>query len=80
MKTSWTSGLTGQQKEEMTASFAAASTMRARAKEIIEDKIKTAHKEKISKEGYADPNWAYKQADLCGYERAMHEIISLFSN
>lgn len=30
-----------------------------------------------SENDYNNPNWAYKQADLVGYKRAMNEIIKM---
>lgn len=30
-----------------------------------------------SENDYDNPNWAYKQADLVGYKRAMNEIIKM---
>lgn len=77
MKTSLTSGLTKQQKEEMVSSFQASAALRARYISIAEGKIDSMQKERVSKDGYAEPNWAFKQADACGYERALREFISL---
>lgn len=77
MKTAITKGLTGQAKEEMKASFASSAAFRQRVIELLQEKINTASKERVSKDAYNNPSWAYMQADLCGYERAMQEIVSL---
>jgi hypothetical protein len=80
MKTAWTKGLTGQAKEEMKSSFASGAALRARLSVLLQEKIDTASKDRVSKDAYANANWAYLQADLCGYERAMQEILSLLQN
>lgn len=79
MKTSWTKGMNAQQKEVVKASFAASADVRLRCITLIKEKIETAHKARNSDGAYENSNWAYKQADFCGYERAMEEIISLLS-
>ncbi len=80
MKTSWTKGLDARQKEEMEASFGASASVRSRMIALLQEKIKTANKERICKDGYAAANWAYLQADLSGYIRALEESISLLEN
>lgn len=79
MKTAITKGLTGQAKEEMVSSFKASAYLRKRVIDLMHEKIETARKEAISKDAYLSPSWAYLQADACGYQRAMQEIISLLS-
>jgi len=79
MKVSWTKGLSPAKKEEIRKSFLACADVRERLSYLIKEKITTARKESISKEGYETNNWAYKQADICGYERALEEIISIIS-
>lgn len=77
MKTVWTSGLTLEQKKEMTSAFTSAGLLRERLSGILEDKIETNRNGVVSKTSYDNPNWAYLQADAVGYERAIKEIISL---
>lgn len=77
MKTSWTTGLDKDEKKEVELSYKAAGVLRERLAVLANDKINTADKKSYSEEGYECPNWAYKQADLAGYKRAMKEIISL---
>jgi len=79
MKTTWTKGLKGEEKKEIADSFSSSSRIRNKQVELLRDKIETADKTALSKEGYECPNWAYKQADLQGYKRALSEVISLIS-
>lgn len=77
MKTSWTKGLDADEKKEVRLSYNGSGVLRLRLEGLLEDKIGTAEKESYDKNGYECPNWAYKQADLAGYKRALKEIISL---
>ena len=77
MKTSWTKGLDVDEKKEVTLSFNASAVLRLRLEALLEEKIVSADKDSYSKEGYDCPNWAYKQADLAGYKRAIKDTISL---
>lgn len=79
MKTTWIKGLEGREKEEMEASFSSSAGLRLRGIEICREKIEVCRKASISSDAYNSPNWAYKQADAVGYERALQEIINLFS-
>lgn len=44
---------------------------------IVNIKIATAEQARLAEKGYASPSWAFRQADLNGYLRAWHEILSL---
>lgn len=79
MKTTWTAGLTSEQKQEITADYKSAVSLRKRLEKLVTDKIDSAHRESLKREGYNSPSWAYQQADKIGYERALKEIISLIS-
>lgn len=79
MKTLWTKGLVGQKREEMEREFAASAHLRERLATILKEKIEAKRTKKVSEDEYANPNWAYKQADLIGYERALGEVISLIT-
>lgn len=79
MKTSWTSGLTPQQKEEITSNFGHSSLVRERLTAILTSKMETNDKELVTKELYESPSWALRQADGVGYKRALNEVISLLS-
>lgn len=80
MKTKWITGLTGQAKEAIKASFLASKDVRDRLKLICIDKIRINHNKRITEEGYSNPSWAFLQADASGYERALTEIISLLED
>lgn len=80
MKRSWTAGLTdASKKAEITAQFEGSSLMRQRLKELIQKKQETARVASLSKEDYKDANWAFKQADSIGYQRAMEEIMDILN-
>ena len=77
MKTSLTKGLDEQQAKEVTLTFNASAVLRERLISLLSEKSIAADKESMSKDGYDCPNWAYKQADMQGYKRALSEISSL---
>ena len=77
MKTAWTKGLASDEVKEITLSYGGSAVLRIRLAQLLGEKIGTADKKSYSEDGYDCPNWAYKQADLAGYKRAMKEIISL---
>jgi len=79
MKTVWTKGLDEEHSSEMRTAFLQGTLVRERIIEIINEKINTSRKERITKDAYETPNWGFKQADACGYERAMQELISIFT-
>lgn len=79
MKTSWTKGMNVKEKEEMSSSFSSSAFLRMRAIELCKEKIDVCRKASISSDAYESPNWAFKQADAVGYQRAMQEIINLLS-
>ncbi len=60
-------------------SFKAAIPFRDALEEVLESKMKEAHNAQISSQGYSTNAWPYKQADFCGYQRALKEIISFLS-
>ena len=77
MKTAITKGLVGEAKKEMEREFEASSLLRRRLTALLFEKTNTRRTKSISEDEYSSPNWAYKQADVVGYERALHEVISL---
>lgn len=79
MKKSWLSGLEGDSIEVMKGDYERSLYLRQRLKEMIETKMKSSETEATSKDSYKDPNWAYLQADLVGYKRALKEVIELIS-
>tara|TARA_R110000823_G_C15952958_1_gene502561 strand:- start:37981 stop:38223 length:243 start_codon:yes stop_codon:yes gene_type:complete len=76
MKQAWTKGLEGDASKEMRSHFLSASVMRKRMIKMLMDKELEASKAGRSKAGYDCPNWAFKQADMSGYIRALHDVIS----
>jgi len=80
MKKSWVQGLESDAAKEMRGFFTGSTNMRKRLTKLLKDKEEEAYRTARSKEGYECPNWAYKQADLTGYTRALNDIISLIEN
>ncbi len=80
MKSVLIAGLTPQSKEEVVASFNASGLLRERLTTILDKKLQASKTTKVSVETYANPSWAYLQADANGYERAIKEVISLLSS
>lgn len=78
MKVNWIAGLKDEaRKKEIRQSFTASLVMRKRLMELLEKKMRESWTSSISEDSYDAPNWALKQADARGYERAMKEIMSL---
>lgn len=67
------------QEIELRQSFVAAVPLRRALSEVIEGKITEAHNAQIANSNYSNPNWAFKQADSAGYQRAMKEILNFLS-
>lgn len=78
MKTEWTKGVQDAQLVlDIKGNFKGSIVIRNRLSKMLNSKIDAAYRQSRSKEGYDSPNWAYKQADTQGYNRALSEIISL---
>lgn len=78
MKTIWYKWADSEaDKKDIKDRFDACLDTRKLLARIIETKLSSEDSSNLSKEGYDSPNWAYKQADLVGYKRAMKEILSL---
>lgn len=77
MKKSWTEGLDVDLAKEIRGDFTSSHLVRKRLKELLEDKIRVSHKNSLTKDGYEIANWALKQADQVGYERAINDVIDL---
>jgi hypothetical protein len=77
MKASWTQGLDEQLVKDIRGDFKSSLLTRKRLAKLLEDKIHNADKTAMNKEGYDLPNWAFKQADLIGFKRALNEVIEL---
>ena len=77
MKTSLLKGMEKDEAQEFKGLFIEARLVRKRLIEVLEDKRKSIQSERLSKEDYSNGSWAFKQADLNGYERGINELISL---
>ena len=80
MKTAIIAGLDKEDKEEIEQAFLASARLRKRLSDILEGRVENARKEIRKVEGYENPAWPYRQADMIGYERAIYEVISLLSS
>lgn len=80
MKTSWTQGLDEQLKKDVRGDFKSSLLTRNRLTQLLLKKIEVAETTSLDKEGYDTANWAFKQADIVGYKRAMREVIDLITD
>lgn len=80
MKTAWTKGLELQKQLEIKQEFIGGALLRERLIALLMEKQDNSLKKSRNEEAYANPNWAYLQADARGYERAISEVISLLSS
>lgn len=80
MKTSLLKGLNADDKSEIKGLFIQSLRLRKQLIKTLEEKYSTAETESLSKGSYEDASWAYKQADLIGYKRAITEFISLIND
>ncbi len=80
MKQSWLVGLEPDLIKEIRGDFKSSRLIRHRLITLLEEKIETTRKNMVNKEGYEVANWAYKQADGIGFERALREVISLIKD
>jgi hypothetical protein len=79
MKVAITKGLDKDEAKDMRAAFNAAQILRKRIISILTENIDAKRRDSVNNAGYESPNWALKQADTIGYERAVRELISLLS-
>lgn len=80
MKTSWTEGLEPDVIPEVRGDFLSSRITRHRLTDLINKKINANRSAATNKDGYDSPNWAYKQADSVGFERALKEVLSLIAD
>lgn len=80
MKTSLLKGLNQQDRDEIKGLFIQSLRLRQQLIKTLEEKVKSAETDILTKESYDSPSWAYKQADYIGYKRGITEIISLLTN
>lgn len=80
MKTVLTSGIKDEdQKKAIAAQFNASALLRGQVSKILNAKIESSWKGSMKESSYENPNWALKQADARGYERAMQEILNILN-
>jgi hypothetical protein len=77
IKKSWVTGLDEELEKDIREAFKGSIVLRKRLGELVENKIDTNVTVTRSKANYDNPNWTYLQADSCGYQRALKEIIEL---
>lgn len=80
MKQSWISGLDEQAAKDIKGDFKSSLLVRKRLIAILEDKYAEADTVSLSTDEYKSPSWAYKQADLVGYKRALRLVQSLLKD
>jgi len=81
MKTSWLSGIKDASvKKELRSNFLASKMVRERLAEMLDAKLNSSVRASRSSESYDSPNWALKQADATGYQRALEEVKSLLED
>ncbi len=67
-------------KEIRRADLANAGHILETLEHIISDYEKATEAGRVASKGYANPNWAYKQADTNGEIRAYRRIVKLIVN
>lgn len=77
MKQSWVLGLDAEEKEMIQVEYRQSQMLRRRMLRMLEEKALAAYKSRTSKADFDEPNWALKQADACGYARAMQDVADL---
>lgn len=81
MKTSWLGGVKDASvKKELRVNFLASKMVRQRLVEMLDAKLSSSVRSSRSSESYDSPNWALKQADATGYQRALEEVKSLLDD
>jgi hypothetical protein len=79
MKISILKGLSDEAKVEVRGAFKGSLAFRNQLIKVLEEKIESTRKGSILNDSYNSPNWALKQADSVGYERALRECMSLLT-
>jgi hypothetical protein len=79
MKISWTQGVDKERAIDIKQNFKESTVLRKRFFELMVELIDSNRKNQVSKVLYDNPSWPYLQADRAGYERALRDMIDLFS-
>lgn len=64
------------EKAQIRASYLAAYEYRQAMIHALKSKADATRKDSIKADAYDNANWAYKQADMVGYLRAIEEILN----
>jgi hypothetical protein len=65
-----------KEKRELEASRLAGNMYRERLIAVFEKKLEEAEVSSLATDNYGSPSWAFKQADVVGYKRAVRELIT----
>lgn len=79
MQIAWASHLPKEEQEDFKKYVRGSVAILDRLSDIIQKKVEAADNSRISVDAYGIPNWSEKQADSCGYLRAMKEIQELIN-
>lgn len=79
MKTVLLKGLDKDAGQEVMGAFLSSLAFRKQLVKVLNEKIEAGRKASAAGDAYDKPNWALKQADTIGYERAIRECISLLT-
>jgi len=74
LKSKFISGIPKEEQEELEELFRLARPVRERLSTLMEKKAKAANSN--MKDQYESASWAYKQADLNGYLRAIKDLLT----
>lgn len=80
MKSILFKGLNTQEEKELRGDFISSNLLRKRICVILNEKINASNKTLRQLANYEDASWAYKQADGCGYQRALDEVINILTD
>lgn len=80
MKSSWTKGLSKEEAANVKGEYSSSPSLRLRVRQMLDEKMDSTKRKERSKEDLDNPNWAIKQAYHLGYEKAIEEILNLFSD
>lgn len=73
----WTHGLTESEAKEIKELVVSSKYVLSELERVLTKKKLESRNE--STQDYDCPNWAYKQADTCGYRRALQDVINIIT-
>lgn len=71
---SWRDGLSDAEVSELKREIKGSPLLMRQLASVLKTMEDKSLKEMITKEGLLEPNWAIRQAELCGYRRALSEM------